>query len=239
MKRIEKDFGALIYSEGRICDIEGGNTYEGVIFRDMQAFETGEGICYVSEYGLEEIWENLTDLEARYENSDMSEEEYLSERERIIIEGAETRQTIINQVTEAFGEEYMLTVDQVLYFAKEILSLAEWAYISTYLTENYDIDDSIESDDINGRGVYTEFQHEAIRNGMTPKEYSERQLSYSELAALDEEFDAAFIVDDDCLDDWSDKGLGANARITYIEERRTGMIDGPEQFDCPPQFVRK
>jgi hypothetical protein len=71
---------------------------------------------------------------------------------------------------------------------------------------------------------------------MTPKEYADRQLSYGELAELDAEFDTAFIVDEDCPDDWSDKGLGANARIAYIEDRRTGRISGPEEFDCPEQF---
>lgn len=68
------------------------------------------------------------------------------------------------------------------------------------------------------------------------EEYTDRELSYSELAELDDEFDAAFIVDEDCEDDWSDNGLGANARIAYIEDRRTGRISGPEEFDCPERF---
>jgi hypothetical protein len=71
---------------------------------------------------------------------------------------------------------------------------------------------------------------------MTPKEYADRDLSYGELLELDNEFDAAFIVDEDCEDDWSDNGLGANARLTYVEQRRTGVIDGPEDFDCPEKF---
>jgi hypothetical protein len=71
---------------------------------------------------------------------------------------------------------------------------------------------------------------------MTPKEYADRQLSYGELIELDREFDDAFIVDEDCVDDWSDKGLGANARLTYIEERRTGLISGPDEFDCDDKW---
>ena len=55
---------------------------------------------------------------------------------------------------------------------------------------------------------------------------------------LDNEFDEAFVVDEDCEDDWSDKGLGANARLTYVEQRRTGLIDGPEDFDCDIKWRR-
>ena len=87
-----------------------------------------------------------------------------------------------------------------------------------------------------GNDIYAYHQYEAVMDEMTPKEYSDRQLSYGELAELDEEFDTAFIVDEDCLDDWSDKGLGENARIAYIEDRRTGVISGPDEFDCPEQF---
>ena len=62
------------------------------------------------------------------------------------------------------------------------------------------------------------------------KEYADRDLSYGELAQLDGEFDEAFVVDDDCLDDESENGLGANARITYVDDRRRGAVSGPEEF---------
>lgn len=68
------------------------------------------------------------------------------------------------------------------------------------------------------------------------KENDDRQLSYGELYELNREFDDAFVVDEDCEDDWSDKGLGANARLAYIEDRRTGVISGPEEFDCPDKW---
>lgn len=68
------------------------------------------------------------------------------------------------------------------------------------------------------------------------KEEADRQLSYGELYELNREFDDAFVVDEDCEDDWSDKGLGANARLTYIEDRRTGAISGPDEFDCPDKW---
>lgn len=237
--RIEKDYGYLVLRDGKPYNYEGDNTGEGFVYKDIEAFRTGEGICYISEYGLEELDENIADLEARYGNSDMTDEEYFAERAEILANCGETRQTIIDQVREAFGDDYLMTDEQVAYFAEDVFQLADWAYISTYLQENFDIDDCIEYDHDKGGGMFTKFQYEAVMNDMTPKEYADRQLSYGELFELDDEFDAAFIVDEDCLDDWSDKGLGANARLTYIEERRTGVIDGPEQFNCPPQFVRK
>ena len=194
------------------------------------------GVCYISEYGLEEMVDNLVDLEARYANSDMTDEEYWEERAHILSVAGETRQTIIDQVREAFGDDYLMTDEQVAYFAEDVFGLADWAYICTYLSENFDIEESIQYDYEHGGTMYTKHQYEAIMNDMTPKEYADRQLSYDELAELDEEFDAAFIVDENCEDDWSDKGLGTNARISYIEDRRTGVIDGPEQFDCPERF---
>jgi hypothetical protein len=148
----------------------------------------------------------------------------------------ETHKTIVEQCMDMWGEDYMLTDEQAEYFAKDVFGLAEWACIQTYLAENFAIEDCIDFDDIKGTRIFTQFQIDAVMNGMTPKEYADRQLSYGELAELDAEFDEAFVVDEDCLDDESEKGLGANARLTYIEERRTGLISGPDEFDCDDKW---
>ena len=233
-ERIEKDFGYLILQDGKIYDYEGANTGQGFVYKDSEAMMTGKGVAYISEYALEELHENLVDLEARYANSDMTDEEYWKDRERILAVPGETRQSIIDQIREAYEDDYMLTDRQVEFLAESIFWEADWAYISTYITNDYWIDDAIEADA--AETIFTYHQYEAILNDMTPKEFGDRQLSYGELAVLDDEFDTAFKVDEDCLDDWSDKGLGANARISYIEDRRTGRISGPEEFDCPAQF---
>lgn len=235
-ERIKKDYGTLILKDGKPYNYEGGNTDQGVVYKDYEAFRTGVGVCYISEYGLEEMDENLVDLEARYANSDMTDEEYWEERAHILSVAGETRQTIIDQVREAFGDDYLMTDEQVEYFAEDVFGLADWAYICTYLAENFDIDDCIQYDHEHGGTMFTYHQYEAVMNDMTPKEFGDRQLSYGELAVLDDEFDTAFKVDEDCLDDWSETGLGANARISYIEDRRTGRISGPEEFDCPERF---
>jgi hypothetical protein len=179
MERIQKDYGALIMSEGHIYDIEGEMSDNGCIFKDSGAFESGEGICYVGEYELEEIEMNLAELEAVYENTQpgeegyLTDEEYRAERERIILAGGETRQTIIDQVWDAFGEDYMFTKEQLDYFAQDVFELADWACIATYLAENFEIEDCIEFDDIKSGGVFNKFQYEAVMAGMTPKEYAE------------------------------------------------------------------
>lgn len=234
-ERIEKDYGYLIMQDGKIYDYEGGQTGQGEVYKDTEAFRTGEGVCYISEFALEELHENITDLEARYENSDMTDEEYWAEREDILSAFGETRQNIIDLVREVFQDDYMLTEKQIEYLAECAFNEADWASILTIINNDCWIEDAIEFGDIEG-GVFTYHQYEAIMNDMTPKEFADRQLSYGELAVLDDEFDRAFIVDEECEDDWSDKGLGANARLTYVDQRRTGQIDGPEEFDCPDKF---
>lgn len=100
----------------------------------------------------------------------MSESLYRLERERIILAGGETRQTIIDQVWDAFGEDYMFTQEQTVYFAEDVFQLADWACIATYLAENFELDDCINYDD---KGIFNKLQHEAVEAGMTPKEYAE------------------------------------------------------------------
>jgi hypothetical protein len=171
MEKIQKDYGYLVMDEGHIFDIEGEMSDNGFIFKDSGAFESGEGICYVGEFGLDDIKEALAELEEAHNNSEITSEKlYRLERERIILAGGETRQTIIDQVMDAFGEDYMLTYEQVLYFAEDVFQLADWACVATYLAESYDLEDCIDYDD---NGIFNQLQHEAVEAGMTPREYAE------------------------------------------------------------------
>ena len=173
MEKIQKDYGYLVVNVGHIFDIEGEMSDNGCIFKDSSAFESGEGICYVGEFGLEDIKDALAALDYRFEKTQMSESLYRLERERIILAGGETRQSIIDQVREAFGDDYLMTDEQVAYFAEDVFELADWAYISTYLVENFELDDCIEFDHIKDGGMFSKFQYEAVMAGMTPKEYAE------------------------------------------------------------------
>ena len=174
MEKIEKDCGSIINENGKIINYEGGNTDNGVVFKDYEAFKSGKGICYISEYGLEDLQLDLTDLQARYENSDMTEEQYEEERAFLLETAGETRQSIIDQVRDAFGDDYLLTDEQVEYFAEDVFELADWACIATYLAENFDLDDCIEFDHRKGTGMFTDQQYEAVMAGMYPREYVAR-----------------------------------------------------------------
>jgi hypothetical protein len=221
--------GFKVYDDnGNLVGYEGDYNGEGFVYKDEDAFlNHPDELCYIPEHAFPE-----NDEEEDFETTP----EYTYVPVEKALEIGETHKTIVEQCVDAWGEEYMLTDEQAEYFAKDVFGLAEWACIATYLTENFSIEDCIDFEDIKGTGIFTKFQVEAVMNGMTPKEYADRDLSYSELAQFGEEFENAFIQDKDCPDDWSDKGLGDNALLTYIEERRTGVISGPDEFDCDDKW---
>ena len=205
--------GFKVYDDNNnLVGYEPDNCGEGFVYKDEDAFlNHPDEICYIAEHAFDDI-----------------EGDYMTV-EKAKTQG-ETHKTIVEQCIDMWGEDYMLTDEQAEYFATDVFGLAEWACIQTYLVENFTIEDCIDFDDIKGTGIFTKFQIEAVMNDMTPKEYADRDLSYGELAQLDGEFDDAFVVDEDCLDDESEKGLGANARITYVDDRRRGAVSGPEEF---------
>lgn len=172
MERIEKDYGYMLKDKTGVTYYHGGSTDNGVVYKDYEAFKSGVGICYISEYGLEDLEDKLDELDQRKQF--LTGEEYLAERAEILEHCGETRQSIIDQVRDAFGDDYMLTDEQVEYFASDVFQLADWAYIATYLTGNFEIDDLIQFDhDYNpeGRRLFNEFQYEAVMNNMYPSEY--------------------------------------------------------------------
>lgn len=172
MERIEKDYGYMLKDKTGVTYYHGGSTDNGVVYKDYEAFKTGVGICYISEYGLEDLEEKLGELDQRKQF--LSGEEYLAERAEILEHCGETRQSIIEQVRDAFGDDYMLTDEQVEYFASDVFQLADWACIATYLAENFDLDDLIEFDhnyNPEGRRLFNDFQYEAVMHDTYPFEY--------------------------------------------------------------------
>ena len=172
MERIEKDYGYMLKDKTGVTYYHGGSTDNGVVYKDYEAFKTGVGICYISEYGLEDLEEKLGELDQRKQF--LSGEEYLAERAEILEHCGETRQSIIEQVRDAFGNDYMLTDEQVEYFASDVFQLADWACIATYLAENFDLDNLIEFDhnyNPEGRRLFNDFQYEAVMHDTYPFEY--------------------------------------------------------------------
>ena len=171
MERIEKDYGYMLKDKTGVTYYHGGSTDNGVVYKDYEAFKSGVGICYISEYDLEDLEDKLDELDQRKQF--LTGEEYLAERAEILEHCGETRQSIIDQVRDAFGDDYMLTDEQVEYFASDVFQLADWACIATYLVENFEIDDLIQFDhDYNpeGRRLFSQFQYEAVMNDMYPSE---------------------------------------------------------------------
>jgi len=215
-KYYETTVGQKIYENTNLIGFQASASDEGFIFKDKKAFnDDPDAICYIPEHA----WDDVED-----EHGIMPVE--------LAKTLGETRNTIRQQVKDAWGEDYMLTDEQIDYLTEDVFYLADWACIATYLAENFEIEDIIEFNS----GVFTQFQKDAVANEMTPKEYADRDLSYEELIQFGEEFENAFIQDKDCPDDWSDKGLGDNALLTYIEERRTGVISGPDEFNCDDKW---
>lgn len=172
MERIEKDYGYMLKDKTGVTYYHGGSTDNGVVYKDYEAFKSGVGICYISEYGLEDLENKLDELDQRKQF--LTGEEYLAERAEILEHCGETRQSIIDQVRDAFGDDYMLTDEQVEYFAVDVFGLADWACIATYLAENFDLDDLIEFDhnyNPEGRRLFNDFQYEAVMHDMYPSEY--------------------------------------------------------------------
>ena len=172
MERIEKDYGYMLKDKTGVTYYHGGSTDNGVVYKDYEAFKTGVGICYISEYGLEDLEEKLGELDQRKQF--LSGEEYLAERAEILEHCGETRQSIIDQVRDAFGDDYMLTDEQVEYFASDVFQLADWACIATYLAENFDLYDRIKFDNnynLEGRRLFNDFQYEAVMHDTYPFEY--------------------------------------------------------------------
>ena len=213
--------GYKVYDDNNnLIGYGGEHNGDGYIYKNEDAFVNNpDEVCYIPEAGF--------GYDAYKEFISLDEAEKLGE----------TRNTIAEQIAADYKEEYMLTDEQLDCCTKCVFHDLEWPCVLTYITESYWIDDLIEfCHDMLLEPVFTQFQYDAIMNGMSPKEYADRQLSYEELIELDREFDMAFVVDEDCEDDWSDKGLGANARLTYVDQRRTGQISGPEEFDCDEKW---
>ena len=181
MERIEKDYGYMLKDNSGVTYYHGGSTDNGVVYKDSEAFKTGNGICYISEYELEELEDKLEELGQR--KKWLTAEDYLAERKKILEECGETRQSIIDQVRDAFGDDYLMTDEQVEYFAEDVFELADWAYISTYLAENFQLEDLIEYDhnhNPEGRRLFSDFQYEAVMNAMYPKDYIQEYLERTE-----------------------------------------------------------
>lgn len=114
---------------GTLIDIIGGKTENGYCYKDEEAYKTGEGICYIPEYDLDDLHKDLKEFDSRYENSSMTEDEYRKEREEILLyEYGYTRKNFL----DIWGglEE----------FADDTFYMVDWQSPETYANE-WDVDE--------------------------------------------------------------------------------------------------
>jgi len=122
MKKIEVTCGYREERENGHVTYYGGSTFNGTCYKDMDAFEKGEGVIYISEY-------NLLDYIAG-EGCDMW-----------------TRETLLDEVRETLEDERLFEMRDnekfVEFLARVVLETCDWQDLSTYLYE-LTYDDSIE-----------------------------------------------------------------------------------------------
>lgn len=150
MKKVEvkNGCGYKVYNDnGALIGFQGQNYGEGFIYKDYDAYEkTDDEVCYISEHAFDDYKDFIPLADAKKEG--------------------ETKMSIREQVRDAFTD-YLLTDKQVEVIADDVFELAEWAYVSTYIAENEDIEEMILTDD---EEFFTEQQRRAVRRGLLPCE---------------------------------------------------------------------
>lgn len=161
MKRVEATVGYKIYDgNNNLIGFEPDTYGEGRFYKDDEAFrDNPDAPCYIPEFAFEDT--GFVSIED---------------------ESIETRNTIREQIKYEFAEDYCLTDEQVDYFTFNLYEIAEWAYIETYISENFLIEDCIDEGTNTGneKSIFDEFQVDAVRSEMTPKEYCQNRIKKCE-----------------------------------------------------------
>lgn len=139
----------VVAPDGKVLGYKPQACGEGYVYKDADAFNNNpDEVCYIAEHAFD------------YAGPD----DILSVAD--IGDNAETRNTIIDKVLCKFGEDYKLTHEQAELFAEDLFSIAEWAFIETYIAENIDIEAFIISSYESGTGDFTEEQYKLAFNGL-------------------------------------------------------------------------
>lgn len=66
IEKVKNGFGYKVIQEGKVVGYYGEyaelGCCEGVIYKDYDAWETGEGVCYINEYGFDNEEQNAGEL---------------------------------------------------------------------------------------------------------------------------------------------------------------------------------
>jgi hypothetical protein len=128
MEVFEK-YGKLIIENGFVKEIESDYSGNGYIFKDMENFYNKKGICYVSEYGLEEF-EDAID-----EGKTLTEQDIIN-----LCFGVDYRSCL--DIVDNHLRDYGIRTENAILerIAESILCSCDWQYFDTELVDQY-IDD--------------------------------------------------------------------------------------------------
>ena len=142
------DYGKFFESNGKLY-LQGGQTEQGYVFKDYDAFEKKTGICYVSEYGLEkypkvtdengEIWYETEYNDIYNENTGL--EDYISIQAKVF----ERAVSFLDGIRESNDNDELAQVvknerDEIFYDWYErltagVFDIVDWQFVDTFLDE--------------------------------------------------------------------------------------------------------
>ena len=123
METYEK-YGELIIENGIVKDVLTECSENGQIYKDMEKFHNKKGVCYISEYGIEEFDEKINNGEK------------LTEQDIIELGIGVDYRTCLSLVDNRLRDCGIRTENAVLeIIAESILSICDWQYFDTALID--------------------------------------------------------------------------------------------------------
>ena len=123
METYEK-YGELIIENGVVKDVLTEYSENGQIYKDMEKFYNKKGVCYISEYGVEEF------------DDAIEEGKTLTEQDIIELGIGVDYKTCLSLVDNRLRDCGIRTENAVLeIIAESILSICDWQYFDTALID--------------------------------------------------------------------------------------------------------
>ena len=117
MEKINKDYGAVLMQDGKIIGYETGETDQGFVFKDIDAFINGTGVCYISESEFKEFMDSYEAYMNEYVEF-MKKYQKNSTDLTLIAQYAETvkKYTEWADKFDKYDEEHDLTKEELAYY---------------------------------------------------------------------------------------------------------------------------
>ena len=117
-------YGELIIENGIVKDVLTEYSENGQIYKDMEKFYNKKGVCYISEYGIEEFYEKINNGEK------------LTEQDIIDLYIGVDYRTCLSLVDNYLRDYGIRTENAVLeIIAESILYSCDWQYFDTELND--------------------------------------------------------------------------------------------------------